>query len=76
MTYLIATGTKPEEKSEWFINKSKSMLLGRSADNDCAIPWDSKISRTHAELEFKENQLKVRCFSNIRNQLYFENLFQ
>ena len=75
MIYLIANGSKPGEKIEWHIPESKTMLLGRSAENDCAVPWDSTISRVHAEFQLKENQLKIRCFPSVRNQIFVDDQY-
>ncbi|MFH1304580.1 MAG: adenylate/guanylate cyclase domain-containing protein [Planctomycetota bacterium] len=75
MMHLVATGSRPGEKKEWHIPDSKPLLLGRSAENDFAVPWDSTISRVHAEFERKEDQLKIRCFPSVRNQIWFDEQF-
>ena len=75
MNYLVATGKKPGEKLEWQVPESTTMLLGRSAENDCAVPWDSTISRVHAEFQLKGMQLKIRCFPNVRNQIFYQNQY-
>ena len=75
MNYLIATGKKPGEKIECQVSSSKKMLLGRSAENDCAVPWDSTISRVHAEFQLKNEQFKIRCFPNVRNQIFYQNQY-
>ncbi|QDV49754.1 adenylate/guanylate cyclase domain-containing protein [Gimesia fumaroli] len=75
MIHLIAKGPRPGEKIEWHIPESQKMLLGRSADNDCAIPWDSTISRMHAEFQRNEDQLNIRCFPSVLNQIKFDEQF-
>ncbi len=75
MKYLIATGNKPGEKIEWQISETQKLLLGRSAENDCAVPWDSTISRVHAEFQLKNEQLEIRCFPNVRNQIFYNNQY-
>jgi len=73
--HLVATGPRPGEKIEWHIPESKPLLLGRSAENDCAVPWDSTISRVHAEFKQNEGHLKIRCFPRVRNQIWFDEQF-
>lgn len=75
MIHLVATGPRPGEKIEWHIPDSQSLSLGRSADNDCAIPWDSTISRLHAEFERNDDHLHIRCFPSVLNQIKFEDQF-
>ncbi|WP_339733380.1 adenylate/guanylate cyclase domain-containing protein [uncultured Gimesia sp.] len=75
MIHLIAKGPRPGEKIEWHIPESQKMLLGRSAENDCAIPWDSTISRMHAEFQRNEDQLNIRCFPSVLNQIKFDEQF-
>ncbi len=72
---LVATGSRPGEKIEWMIPQSKSLMLGRSAENDCAVPWDSTISRVHAEFHREDDQIKIRCFPSVRNQIWYEDQF-
>lgn len=73
--HLVATGSRPGEKIEWMIPKSKSLMLGRSAENDFAVPWDSTISRIHAEFQLEEDQIKIRCFPSVRNHIWFDEQF-
>lgn len=75
MIQLIATGSKPGEKLEWQIPDSKTLLIGRSAENDCSVPWDSTISRVHAEFQRKDDLLKIRCFPSVRNQIVFDDQY-
>ncbi|QDU09018.1 adenylate/guanylate cyclase domain-containing protein [Gimesia aquarii] len=75
MMHLIATGSRPGEKIEWDIPDSKTLLLGRSAENDFAVPWDSTISRMHAEFERHQRRLNIRCFPSVRNQIWFDNQY-
>lgn len=75
MIHLIAKGPRPGEKIEWQIPEMKRMLLGRSAENDCSIPWDSTISRMHAEFELQENRFKIRCFPSVLNQIRYGDHF-
>ncbi|MCA9013835.1 MAG: FHA domain-containing protein [Planctomycetaceae bacterium] len=75
MIHLIAKGPRPGEKIEWHIPESQIMLLGRSAENDCAVPWDSTISRLHAEFQRREDQINIRCFPSVLNQIKFDEQF-
>lgn len=75
MIHLIAQGPRPGEKIEWHIPEAKKMLLGRSAENDCAVPWDSTISRMHAEFQHQHDQFKIRCFPSVLNQIKFGEQF-
>ncbi|MCH9793536.1 MAG: FHA domain-containing protein [Planctomycetes bacterium] len=73
--HLVATGSRPGEKVEWLIPESKPLMLGRSTENDCAVPWDSTISRVHAEFHREEDHLKIRCFPSVRDQIWFDDQF-
>ncbi len=75
MTYLIATGPHADDQAEWHIPEPKTLMLGRSDENDIAVPWDTTISRTHAEFQIRNHQVTIRCFPNIRNQILFEDLY-
>ncbi len=75
MVQLIATGSKPGEKLEWNIPEEEVFLIGRSAENDCSVPWDSTISRVHAEFQRNDNEIKIRCFPSVRNQIVFDDRY-
>lgn len=72
MAYLVAIGSSPGDHCEWELDVARKAQLGRNTENEFAIPWDSKISRKHAELEFKADHLKIRCFQTVRNQIFYE----
>lgn len=75
MIHLIAQGPRPGEKIEWQIAGTRRMRLGRSAENDCAVPWDSTISRMHAEFQQFDDRFKIRCFPSVINQIRYGDQF-
>ncbi len=67
MLILNAEGTSPDHSESWEIEEGQAVLLGRSAECDCSVPWDSLISRRHAELKSQDGELHVRCLPGARN---------
>ena len=72
MLYLEAVGQDSDQRGRWPIAGSDPLILGRSEDNDCPIPWDPQVSRKHAELVLERNQLRIRCFPDARNRILLD----
>lgn len=67
MLILTAESKSPRHRESWELLPDTSMYLGRSADNDCVIPWDHQVSRKHAELRVQGETLLVRCLQGTTN---------
>jgi adenylate cyclase len=69
MPDLIAQGMLPEQRWRRRLPVDRTCLLGR----DCgfwSVPWDSRISRQHAELRWEHGQLQVRRLDSARNPIF------
>lgn len=69
MADLIAQGTEPEQRWRRPLSEQTS-VLGRDA-GAMSAPWDSHISRRHAELAWQGGLLEVRKLEEARNPIYF-----
>ncbi len=70
MFILTAEGESPEHNDSWQIVAETPMVLGRSVDNDYAVPWDDLVSRKHAELTLKGQSLTLRCLPGTQNPIW------
>lgn len=67
MLTLNADGPSPDHSESWEIEDGQAVLLGRSSECDCSIPWDHLISRRQAEVTSEGGELHVRCLPGARN---------
>ncbi len=71
MPDLIAQGTLPHDRWRRALPLSgDEVILGRTAE-PWAVPWDDRISRQHATLEWNSNQLHVNKLPQARNAIFF-----
>ena len=70
MFILTAQGESPEHNETWQVVAETPMVLGRSADNDYAVPWDHLVSRKHAELTLTSQSLALRCLPGTHNPIW------
>lgn len=70
MLILKAEGELPDQAATWEIDDDRPLLLGRSNDNDCAVPWDPRVSRRHARLTLKGERLAVSCLPQVSNLIW------
>lgn len=49
----------------------ETVRVGRAVKEGWEIPWDPKISREHATLQWLNGQLRVICLPDARNPLYY-----
>ncbi|MCH5373564.1 MAG: adenylate/guanylate cyclase domain-containing protein, partial [Planctomycetes bacterium] len=70
MPDLIAQGIAPQHRWRRSLPKDRVFLLGRDA-GFWSAPWDSHISRSHAELRWHDGQLEVRGLPQSRNPIFF-----
>ena len=70
MLILKAEGDLPDQQATWEIDSGRPMLLGRSIENDCSIPWDPCVSRKHARVSLKGGCLSVCCLPDVPNLIW------
>lgn len=71
MPDLIAQGPRPEDR--WrrpLPSQEDQVLLGRTSD-PWSVPWDDRVSRNHASLQWKGNRLEVVKLPQARNAIFF-----
>lgn len=72
MPELVADGRQANEHRRLRLEGGESVLLGRAPRTGWKIPWDKKISREHAEIEWQGEKLHVRCLKTARNPILFQ----
>lgn len=70
MLILKAEGELPDQHATWSIDDDRPLLLGRSGENDCPVPWDPRVSRRHARIMLKGEQLSVCCLPQVSNLIW------
>lgn len=69
MPDLIAQGVAPEHRWRRTLPPDHTSVLGRDA-GFWSVPWDSRISRRHAELRWQEARLQVHRIAGSRNAVF------
>lgn len=69
MADLIAQGGQPAFRWRRVLPPGEIVRLGRDVEH-FAVPWDDRISRTHAELIWQDDTLRVRRLNSARNPIY------
>jgi|GEM_PF-4667965 len=59
-----------DQQMTWQISAGQTLSLGRSDSNDCAIPWDRRVSRKHARVSATVNHLIVECLPDASNLIW------
>lgn len=71
MPDLIAQGTHPQDCWRRVVPiGGDEVVLGRTAE-PWAVPWDDRISRKHATLNWSNNKLQVNKLPQARNEIFF-----
>ncbi|MEO8269135.1 MAG: FHA domain-containing protein, partial [Aureliella sp.] len=71
MPDLIAQGTRPHDRWRRVVPLGgDEVVLGRTAE-PWAVPWDDRISRQHATLDWSDNKLQVNKLPQARNAIFF-----
>src|SRR3954454_3820372 len=61
MAELVARGPNPEDQEKWTLSDGSAVTLGRVPSKcDMGVPWDPRISGTHASLVWDDGVLCVR----------------
>ena len=70
MADLIAQG--PERSDRWRrqLPPDELVILGRASDVWC-VPWDNRISREHAKLNWQHPVLQIQAFPGRPNPIFF-----
>ncbi len=69
MPDLIAQGSRPDQRWRRRLAASETLVLGRFAE--ASSPWDDRISRRHAQLEWNGETLGVTKISVARNPIFY-----
>jgi adenylate cyclase len=70
MLTIRAECSSSGQQAIWEIDSGQTLLLGRSRSSDCAVPWDQRVSRRHAEVTATDNQLIVKCLPDVSNLIW------
>ncbi len=71
MPDLIAQGPQPENRWRKRLLPGVRQTIGRQA-GDWSVPWDDRISRRHAEVEFQNGELRVEKVESAKNPVFFQ----
>lgn len=69
MPQLVAQGPEPAQLLQIKIPDSGTLHIGRGSDNGCAVIWDRKVSRRHAELNWSDGQAHISCIAGALNPI-------
>lgn len=70
MAELLAQGPRPEQRWQRHLVDGQLAVLGRAAGL-WTVPWDSFVSRRHAELTYSNGKLRVRQLETAQNPVFF-----
>ena len=71
MADLIAQGDRPGRRWRRPLPADETLCLGRESGR-FAVPWDDRISRSHAELVWHQSRLRVHKLADARNPIFFQ----
>ncbi len=71
MPDLIAQGPQPEHRWRKRLLPGIRQTIGRQS-GDWSVPWDDRISRRHAEIEFQGGELRVEKLESAKNPVFFQ----
>ncbi|MBC8355824.1 MAG: adenylate/guanylate cyclase domain-containing protein [Planctomycetes bacterium] len=71
MPDLIVQGALPEQRWRRTLSPGQAVAVGRSAGR-WSVPWDDRISRTHAHLCFDEGLLSVTRIPDSLNPVFYQ----
>ncbi len=70
MYEFVAIGPGTRQRWQRPIRPNEVVQLGRAPKKGWAVPWDMRISRSHAELTLKDDRLHVHRLEQARNSIY------
>ena len=73
MANLIATGIDEQQYWRRELTMGEVVRLGRAPRKGWSVPWDSRVSREHAELELTGQGLRVRELETARNPILYRD---
>ncbi|GIX03693.1 MAG: adenylate cyclase [Planctomycetaceae bacterium] len=68
---LIAQGPTDQQRWQIVLDEGACLILGRDANADVVIPWDSRVSRRHARLHVYSHGIQIRRLPEAKNPLFF-----
>jgi adenylate cyclase len=69
---LLIQGPEPHWRSKVRLDHSRPLVLGRSLEVDVPVPWESYLSRRHAQLTLLGGSLRVEQLPGARNPMFVE----
>ena len=72
---MIASGPE-NQQSSIDLAEGAVLRIGRAPKIGWAVPWDHKISREHADLQWMNGRLKVTCVESAANPILCSGLPQ
>lgn len=73
MADLAALGPEPHQRWQNPLPEHETVRLGRAPRQGWEVPWDTRISREHADLLWENGQLLVRCLETARNPVLVDD---
>ncbi len=74
MPELNAIGPEPHQRWQKDLPENEGVCLGRAPRQGWRVPWDIMISREHAQLEWRDGKLFVKCLETARNPIVFRDI--
>ncbi len=70
---LTAQAEGADQRLTQILRIGETTRLGRAPKRGMTIPWDSRISREHADLQWDGQRLRVTCLESARNKIKSQN---
>ena len=68
---LKATHVPDGKTFDFELEPDRLLKLGRTPQNQIVVSWDRTVSREHATLEVKNDQVTIRCLSSATNSIIY-----
>lgn len=72
MLEIIAKSQALKKQRRKEINNGDVLCIGRQPKDGWAVPWDTLISREHAELAVKDGKVTIRRLDSGRNEIHYK----
>ncbi len=75
MFELVAEGPEPRQRCRFVLAGGRTSLLGRGEAADLIVPWESHLSRVHAELTPEGTHVAISARKGVENPVFCEGEF-